>query len=80
MIFHAGLNVQILVQLIQCVSIIQQVSLNEWLHQTTTGLLAAQISDIAWMATISLNHARQGNILTKKSVSGLSNGYNLYRI
>ena len=54
---------------IQCVQIIQQVSLNEWLHWMTTALLAVLISGIATMATTGLNHARQGNILTKKSVS-----------
>ena len=32
-------------------------------------LPAVLILDIAWMATTSLNHVRQGNILTKKSVS-----------
>ena len=66
---HAELHVQIHAHLIQCVLIIQQVSLNEWLHWMTTALLAVLISGIATMATTGLNHARQGNILTKKSVS-----------
>ena len=66
---HAELHVQIHAHLIQCVLIIQQVSLNEWLHWMTTELPAVLISDIAWMATTSLNHVRQGNILTMKSVS-----------
>ena len=72
MIFHAELHVQIhahLHHLTQCVWIIQLVSLKEWLHWMTTELPAVLILDIAWMATTSLNHVRQGNILMKKSVS-----------
>ena len=62
---HAVIHVQIHAHLIQCVLTIQQV----WLHWMTTALLAVLISGIATMATTGLNHARQGNILTKKSVS-----------
>ena len=72
MIFHAELHVQIhahLHHLTQCVWIIQLVSLKEWLQRMTMELQAVLILDIAWMATTSLNHVRQGNILTKKSVS-----------